>query len=144
MRPRCEEDRIVAELLDHQQAIARIIEEHATELLLPEDKELELQRHIIDFLARDTELGNMADARGDLLWNCTTKFHMVFHLAQRCKYLCPRRGACWIDEDFVGKCKKVAAECAGATQLHAVPEKMLEKMRWGYHLLHNELEQSGV
>jgi hypothetical protein len=40
-----------------------------------------------------------------------------------------------LDEDFVGKVKVVAQACSAGTQLHRIPCKIMEKMRWGRSLL---------
>ena len=138
------EHRLVFDLLENQRCMERVIDDHAHELFLGPGQALQFQTHIITFLHKYTQLGHLADARGDLLWNVTPKFHYLYHLGQRSHYLSPRRGACWVDEDYVGKCKVVAARCSAGTQLHCIPGKMLENMRHGLELLHDQLERDLV
>lgn len=83
MDPDCHEHRLIADLLLQQQSFACIIDNHANELFLPVDQADKLQMHIITFLRLYTELGHIADANGDLLWNVTTKFHWLYHIGQR-------------------------------------------------------------
>ena len=136
MNPESPEHKLVLALLDNQLALQRIIDEHAGELFLASGKADELLTRIKEFLLIYTKLGHYAGERGDLLWNMTPKFHWLYHLGQRARYMSPRRAACWLDEDYVGKCKKVAHACAPGTPLHQIPSNMLEKMRWGLDQLH--------
>jgi len=141
MIPDNEEHKLIAEAIDAQSSLACIIDDYASDLFLPPEKAVEFQRHVINFLSQYSELCHIADARGDLLWNMTTKFHWLFHLGQRAHYLCPRRGACWIDEDYINKCKEVAQACSAGTPLHKIPSRMVEKMRWGLSLMHDGLRE---
>lgn len=135
MSPDNEEHQLIAHALQCVLDFQTIIDESGHELFLPQDEATKLKNHVDDFLKAYTIIGHMAEARGDLLYNMTTKFHMLWHLADRAKYLCPRRSACLIDEDFVGRTKEVAQASSAGTQLHIVPEKLTEKMRWGKSLL---------
>ena len=82
-----------------------------------------------------TRLANHADAKGDLLWSMVPKFHWLWHLSRRSQYLHPRRGACLLDEDFVGKLKLITKMCTSSTPLHRVPTAVAEKYRWGMYVL---------
>eukprot|EP00972_Heterocapsa_arctica_P047009 6937322-Heterocapsa_arctica.AAC.1 len=62
-------------------------------------------------------LAHRADARGHLLWNWAPKFHWLWHFGKRAQYLCPRRGACLIDKDYVGKIKVVGQACSSGAAL---------------------------
>lgn len=136
-----DEHKLIAEALGSHSCFAAIIDNYATELFLPPDQACEFQQHIITFLTKYSELGHLADARGDLLWNMTTKFHWLYHLGQRSHYLCPRRGACWIDEDYVKQTKDVAQACSAGTPLHQIPVRLVDKMRWGLSIMHDQLPQ---
>ena len=129
-----EEHQLIAVALTCVLKVQSIIDDHNHELCLPPGEASHLKNHVREFLKTYTTIGHMTEERGDLLWNMTVKFHMLWHLADRAKYLCPRRGACLIDEDFVGRTKDVAQASSAGTQLHFVPDKIMEKMRWGKSL----------
>ena len=124
---------LISAMLCHLVGIHSVIDEFAQSFFLTREASGKLTQRVADFLSVYTQLAHNADGRGDLLWNLTIKFHWLWHFGQRCHYLSPRRGACLIDEDFVGKVKKVAAACAAGTKLHFIPAKVLDKMRWGRH-----------
>jgi hypothetical protein len=142
MNSECDEHNIVADMLHDQNAIIAILDIHSDDIFLPPSEADVMQQRIKMFLDKYTQLGHKADARGDLLWNCTVKFHWLYHLGQRCHFLNPRRGACWIDEDYVGKWKVVAQACSRGSPLHVIPGKVIEKMRWGLHFLHEDMTTS--
>ena len=61
---------------------------------------------------------------------------MMHHWACKARYLNPRRSACLIDEYYVGIIKKIVRRCTAGAQLHDVATKVMEKYRWGMHMLH--------
>lgn len=134
-----DEHKLVADMLDDQFAFQQIIDEHSDNMFLPPEQADALQRSINSFLANYTRLGHLADSRGELLFNMTIKFHWLYHLGQRCHYLSPRRGACWLDEDYVNKWKIIAQACSRGMPLHSIPSKAIEKMRWGLDILHRDM-----
>jgi hypothetical protein len=83
MDPSNEEHKLVAAALAEQLSFLTIIDDHAAEIFLPADQAAKLQKHIMTFLERYTELGHIADAHGDLLWNMVPKFHWLYHLSER-------------------------------------------------------------
>ena len=60
-----------------------------------------------------------------------TKFHWLYHWAERSRWLNPRKGYCMIDEDFVGKCKTLAHSCAAGSEMHLMPVEASDKYRRG-------------
>ena len=125
------EHKMIQAMLGYKPKIQTIIDDHGQELFLPGAEVLVLQNTAHDFLTVYTDLGHLADSQNTLLWNMTPKFHFLWHLAHRAQYLCPRRGACLIDEDYVGQISTVAQACSAGTQLHQIPGKLTEKVRWG-------------
>ena len=111
--------------------IQQTIDASAHDFFLPPADVVLLQTSVHEFLRVYTELGHSADRGNLLLFNMTHKFHVLWHLGQRASFLCPRRGACLIDEDYVGRIKEVAQACSAGTQLHQIPGKVLQKVRWG-------------
>jgi hypothetical protein len=134
-----DEHRLVAEVLRHQCDLQAIIDEHSTELFLPVAAAAALQKSVVDLLLKYTQLAHRADARGNLLWSLAPKFHWLWHFGERAKYLCPRRGACLIDEDYVGKIKVVGQACSSGTALHRIQLKIVDKIRWGKSLMNARL-----
>ena len=66
-----------------------------------------------------------------MLFKILPKHHYYWHLLMRCRFHHPMIGCCLLDEDFVGRMKFVGASCARGTALHKIPEKVMEKWRWG-------------
>ena len=138
MDPCSDEHRHMAAALHHQCEAQDIIDNFAHEWFLPPAKAVELKRHIFILLKNYTALGQIADAEGKLLWNMTPKFHWLYHFGERAQFLSPRRGACLIDEDYVGKIKTIGQACASGTPLHKMPSRIVEKMRWGKSILNSQ------
>jgi hypothetical protein len=86
------EHALVAQALGAQDGFQCIIEDYAGDLFLPSEKAVAFQQHIIDFLTAYTSLCHMADARGDLLWNMTTKFHWLYHMGSESTFPLPSQG----------------------------------------------------
>lgn len=125
------EHNLIKAALDQVLKFQNIIDDFSQDLFLPQEQVRALQNHVHEFLRIYTELAHIADQQGLLLWNMAPKFHFLWHLAQRAEYLCPRRSACHIDEDYVGQVKKIAQACSAGTQLHHIAAKVVEKIRWG-------------
>jgi hypothetical protein len=130
-----DENTLVAAVLRHQCDLQGTIDEHSTELFLPVEAAAALQKSVVDLLLTYTQLAHRADDRGLLLWNLAPKFHWLWHFGERAQYLCPRRGACLIDEDYVGKIKVVGQACSSGTALHRIQLKIVDKIRWGKSLM---------
>ena len=92
----------VAKMLEHQVGLQMILHDHASDAFLPDDKVIEFKRHMNTMLLTYQSLAADADRDLLLLWNQPTKFHWVWHLGDRSKYLNPRNGNAMVDEDFVG------------------------------------------
>ncbi len=54
-------------------------------------------------------LAGAAEAAGELLWKLRPKFHALSHMTlfMEVTHLNPRFWACWMDEDFMGKCRQM-------------------------------------
>ena len=110
-----------------------LLDSSADEFVMPRADVDRLQVTIDLFLQEYTQLGTCADELGLLLWPMRPKFHWLWHLGQRARYISPRRAACFLDEDYLGKLKKVLAHCTPGLALHKVPAKFLARYRWGIH-----------
>ena len=69
-----------------------------------------------------------------LLFSVVPKLHWMWHMGFKAKFLNPRRGATFIDEDFVKHMKKVAGKGVSGTPMHLVPSVVTKKYRWGLTL----------
>ena len=125
----------VREVFHSQCQVQAIVDEHAHELFIPPGKSVSLRRAVGNILEKHTQLALAADEDHELLFNMPYKFHALWHWAHRSQYLCPRRGACLIDEDFVGQLKHTGQACLDGTQLHAAVIKIMTKYRWGKSLV---------
>eukprot|EP00959_Pyramimonas_sp_CCMP1952_P025940 544612-Pyramimonas_sp.AAC.1 len=124
----------VRTLLGHLAKIQELIDVHAQDAFMSVGNAASLRRETDYFLRLYSVLGAAADAEGlELLWNMTPKFHWLWHLADRARFLSPRRGACWIDESFVAVMKRAAKASAFGTPLHLIPKSVMSKYRWGIY-----------
>ncbi len=124
-------DEQVKACLHRMVAIQNIVDENASELFLPEEDSLNLMRHADVFLKAYSRLGKAADEAGDLLWSSVPKLHWMWHWALRARFLSPRRGSCYIDEDFVGKIKAIVTSVRHGSTSHAISLNVAAKFRLG-------------
>ena len=129
-------DELVLSLLDHQLAVQDIIDEFPHDMFLTIQAALLLRHHVDGLLDDYLALASAADAAGDCLWTLPPKLHWLWHLAHRAYYLHPRRGTCMVDEDFVGKIKRIVQRTLASKQLHLIPGVVMEKWRWAMQILH--------
>ena len=122
-------------VLESQCRIQNMLRTHRHSMFLPEDVASSLLECIESQLVAYTALGDAADRKGDLLWNCPAKFHWLWHLGDKASLLHPQVGITLIDEDFQGKLKEIAHACASGTELHNVTVGAMSKYRWLMHLL---------
>lgn len=127
----------VAQLLHDQVSFQVILAEHKDEVLLPVGEARKFADHVHSFLLGYQRLAAKAEANGDFLWNQPTKFHWLWHLADRARFINPRRSCTMVDEDFVGRMKVVTHASSAGTQLHDMSRKSCEKYRWGFTFLFN-------
>ena len=128
-------DVLVHTLLTKQLQIQDILHENKRYAFLPNDLAEKVLETIEQLLETYTLLCNEADRNHVLLWNMAPKFHWLWHLGHKARYLNPRRGNCMIDEDFVGVAKTIVQSCASGTAAHNVPSSFIDKYRWGLHML---------
>ena len=113
-----------------------LLHSHRDEIFLPDDAVVQLQEHIDTFLVAYQGLAYRAESGdGELLWNNPSKFHHLWHLARKAKYINPRRTNVFLDEDFVGRMKTLCHSCSPGSELHQMVYKMAYKYQWGTHFL---------
>ena len=125
---------LVRDVLRAQVRIQELIDEDADMLFMEPAKSRELRTVVDRMLHLYCTLAAGADASGELLWNVVPKFHWAWHLAHRSQYVHPRRGACLLDEDWIGRIKDVAKSCTSSTPLHKVPHTLATKYHWGMYV----------
>ena len=123
--------REVRDLLVHLDDMVKLIDAHSNDVFMSVDHAKSLRRSTSSFLQLYTKLGGREDEGLELLWNIAPKFHWLEHLADRALFLSPRRGACWLDESFVGVMKIAAKSVSFGTPLHRIPLALMAKYRWG-------------
>ena len=126
----------ISAVLETQLAMQSLLHDYSDLMMLPLAVVKQFRSLTDNFSLRYQRLAARADSDGLLLWSQPTKFHWLWHLAERSQYLNPRRGNCMMDEDFVGHMKDIAAACADGTPLHNVPPKTIAKYMYGFSLLH--------
>jgi hypothetical protein len=127
-------DRVI-KLLEAQCDIQHTLQANRLDLHMDLASCSRLQRDVLTLLVTYQELAVQADAAGKLLWNFPMKFHWLWHLGQRCKFLNPAAGNTMIDEDFAGRMKTLTSACSAGSQLHNMSVKAMEKYRWAMHFM---------
>ena len=110
------------------------IDAHAGDMHMTSAAHGRLMEATCKFLVAYTWLGSRADECGDLLFTAAPKLHWLWHMADRAKFLSPRKAACFVDEDLMKHLKRLAARTTPGTQAHKVPLTMFEKYRWAVSL----------
>ena len=100
---------------------------------MPVPVAIDFNNSVHSYLQDYAILASQADVNNQLLWNIAPKHHYLWHLAERAMFLNPRKGNTALDEDFMGKAKKLVQH---GTASHIVPLKFAEKYLWAKHLLH--------
>ena len=91
--------------------------------------------HIENLLKYYSLLCNWADSEGLVFFSMVPKFHWLWHLGDKAKYLSPQKGNCMVDEDYMGTIKTMVRSCAHGTPSHNAPHAVFEKYRWGLYFL---------
>ena len=117
--------------------VQAILHDNADCMFLPPSEEKALQKGVLQFLRQYAVLSDEADRASLPLFSTVPKLHYYWHLQARAKYLNPRKGCCFIDEDYVGKIKELVQSSASGTPSHLVPQALATKFRWGKDFLLN-------
>ena len=112
--------------------LQNIIDDYKADAFLPDAISQKLLSHTDKFLIAYSEAAHHCNLVAKLcLFNVAPKFHWLWHMSFRSRFMNPRRCACFIDEDFVKHMKQVAAKSVAGTRLHLVPRRVIAKYRWG-------------
>ena len=130
-------DRMLETLVDAQ----NIMDEHADKVLMPLAAANTYKGLVHRFLRDYQRVAYEAEGRGEVLWSMPSKFHWLWHLADRAKCFNPRRTNCLLDEDFVGKHKTLMHACAAGTELHRMSEKAGTRYPWAMHFQNLRVEK---
>jgi hypothetical protein len=125
-----ETDRLVDQLLEQQMLFQELLDEDANAFHLSTESATELCKVTDKLLSLYSKLAHQADGEGALKWTMAPKHHMLWHLSRKASFMHPRRGACYQDEDFMGRVKALVTSCTHALPLHAVATTVLKKYRW--------------
>ena len=94
---------------------------------LPKDISKTIQLVTDNILNQYSRFASAADQDDTFIFAMVPKFHWLWHLPQRSRFLNPRRGSTSIDETFVGIMKEIVKSSAHGTRAEAVPESVMEK-----------------
>lgn len=129
------EHKVIEVLLSSQCKAQEILDDYSQDAFLPVAEADAFMGHIDDILKAYSIVARWADVRKVLLFSVVPKFHWYWHLGHRAKFLCPRKGNCMLDEDYMGACKDLVRSCAHGTESHNVPLSLMEKYRFALHFL---------
>eukprot|EP00959_Pyramimonas_sp_CCMP1952_P309646 6480016-Pyramimonas_sp.AAC.1 len=122
---------VVSESFDAITQVQYIIDEFKADLFAPDTEAAKCLAQANQFLLTYCRLATMSDRRMLMLFSAVPKLHWVWHMAHRGLYLSIRRGATFVDEDFVKHMKKIGSKCISGTPMHDVPFSLVTKYRWG-------------
>lgn len=123
----------IRSLLQKQLEAQTILSDYSKDVFLPVAAADRFDDLVKSLLQDYTKLANRADRENKVLWPMTPKWHWLWHLSSRARFMNPRVGCCMVDEDYVGHLKRVVSASVHGTPLHAVPLKVAEKIRWSMH-----------
>ena len=125
----------ISEMFTNLVDVQNILDDHREHLILPIEQADRIFECTNKFLLMYQKLAFEAEGRGEMLWAMPTKFHWLYHWAERARYVNPRITNTFLDEDFVGKWKVLVRSCSAGSELHHMPQKAAEKYRWATDLL---------
>ena len=137
-RPRNNMDRLIIQFLNKMAFIQESLDEYHHDMFLPKGVAHNIQCAVKEQCLEYVELARLADTESLLLFSIVPKLHWYFHWVERVQYTNPRRGACQVDEDFVGRMKVICHSVMSGSPLEQMPSSALEKWRWGFHCLRYE------
>ena len=130
-RPGNAEDALILEVLSTQCDIQQLVDSSSSELFMPPEDARLLQAKVDRYLVGYSRLARAADLRGELVWAVKPKHHALWHWSRRARFLHPRRGSCWGDEDYVGRIKTLTQQSTAGAAWHRIPATLAVKYRWG-------------
>lgn len=98
--------------------IIEIIDDETENNFLRPESSLEIIRLTDLFLHDYSRLSKASDDNDLMVFTNFPKLHYLWHWARRCRFLHPRRGCCFGDEEFVGIIKKIAHSCCKGNPLN--------------------------
>lgn len=135
MNKRNSDHKLVLGVLEKQCKIQAILSEHKASIFLPTNEAKKVAQLVSVLLQEYSILSSRSEKKGELLWNVVPKHHWLHHLGTRAYFIHPRRGCTFIDEDFVGRAKDVVQASVHGTEPSSLPDKFVEKYRWGMTML---------
>ena len=104
-----------------------ILEEHASEFVLPEKAADDFKSTGHVHLSMFYELKAHFATEHGKLFQLTQKGHYAMHCCLRGAEMNPRRVWCYSGEDFMGKCRDLAASCSRGNVMWQVSMKLVKK-----------------
>lgn len=80
-------------------------------------------------------LAKEAVSNKEYLWSVVQKHHMCQHLCEQSKYIAPRHFHTYGSEGFMKTMEKLAGSCLHGTPAHKLPNAILIKYRFFWHLM---------
>ena len=80
-------------------------------------------------------LAKEAVSKKEFLWSVVQKHHMSQHLVEQSKFIAPKHFHTYGSEGFMKTMKKLAGACLNGTPGHKVPQALLVKYRFFWHLM---------
>ena len=127
--------RVIRLLLRLSIQMEQILEDNVVEHFLPDDVQKEFERMAWCYCQAISTLGRHYHPLHYPVFDFTTKFHYLLHIAKLSKYTNPRRVWCYSEEDMMDKCKKLSRGCINGTGPALVTSKAMKKYVHGMGIL---------
>ena len=92
-------------------------------------------KHGEDMLSHYSWLAGASADAGKHMWSMVQKHHVLNHLLEQSMHLHPAGVWCYGSEGFMSISVHIAGSCVKGTPSHKVPSKILQTMRFAFHLL---------
>ena len=104
------------------------------DMFLTREQHTSLLEHVDNFLVCYNWLVKNALENGQLRFNFTPKFHMMWHIAYMSQYINPKCTWCFAFEDYMGLVVRSAIASMAATKMPRIGAKVVENMCLHLHV----------
>lgn len=114
--------------------IERMLKDHRHLYRYPPDLAAEFLKTTEHYLQLTSSVARQYAESGKLVFDVTTKHHILWHCAKSAELLNPSRSWCYMGEDFMQHVRKLAASSIAGTKAAFVGAKVLKKWIRGFTL----------
>ena len=129
-----EDYELIAVALRASCRMERILDDNPTGWKLPATAAAEYEESGFTYAEVAARISQRCELSGRKLFNVTIKHHMLCHLAISAKYLHPRLGWCYMNEDYMMWIRKLCSRCVHGSSMAMTSRKMMQQWLHAKHL----------